>query len=140
MLQNACSASLIVLNLVNQTMSEKRFCAECQEALKGRKDQKFCGDYCRNSYNNRLNEDANAKVRRINRILRKNRRIMLQLMELKKSTLHVTDLAELGFNFHYYTNIYTTQKGSVYTFCYDYGYLKLRDDAYRLIEKMDFVN
>ena len=57
---------------------EKRTCLECEAKLSGRKDQKFCADYCRNTYNNRQNEDANATVRRINGILRKNRRILAQ--------------------------------------------------------------
>ena len=54
-------------------------CRECQEKLVGRRDQKFCCDYCRNTYNNRINEDANAVVRKINSILRKNRRILSKL-------------------------------------------------------------
>jgi predicted nucleic acid-binding Zn ribbon protein len=43
---------------------EQRVCKECGHKLSGRKDQKFCSDYCRNSFNNKLNEDANASVRK----------------------------------------------------------------------------
>ena len=50
---------------------ETRNCQECSEKLAGRKDQKFCSDYCRNTFNNRLNEDATKYIRRINNILRK---------------------------------------------------------------------
>jgi predicted nucleic acid-binding Zn ribbon protein len=31
---------------------EKRFCLDCGKPVKGRADQKFCKDLCRNSYNN----------------------------------------------------------------------------------------
>lgn len=117
-----------------------RNCEECNEILRGRKDQKFCSDYCRNTFNNRLNEDVNSKVRRINRILKKNRRIIIQLLTHKKTVMNGFELAEMGFNFHYYTNIYKTQKGSTYYYCYDLGYLKIKDDCYRLVEKMDFVS
>ena len=118
---------------------EPRLCQECGHKLVGRKDQKFCSDYCRNTFNNRLNEDANAYVRRINNILRKNRRILARLNPHGKITLDGITMAEEGFNFHYFTNIYTTQKGSRYIFCYEQGYIKLENDQYMLVHKQDYV-
>ncbi|MEN9304358.1 MAG: hypothetical protein RL264_2787 [Bacteroidota bacterium] len=118
---------------------EERKCLECQDKLKGRKDQKFCSDYCRNTYNNRLNEDANATVRRVNAILRKNRRILAELNPNGKRTVDGITLAEEGFNFHYFTNIYKTQKGAQYFFCYDFGYVKMENDQYMLVQKQDYV-
>jgi hypothetical protein len=32
--------------------SPVRKCLNCDHVLKGRPDKKFCGDYCRNAYNN----------------------------------------------------------------------------------------
>ena len=116
-----------------------RECLECGDTLKGRKDQKFCSDYCRNTYNNRLNEDATNMVRRINGILRKNRRILSSLNPTGKRTIDGLVLAEEGFNFHYFTNVYSTQKGSNYWFCYDQGYLKLEGDKYMLVQKQDYI-
>ena len=118
---------------------EKRTCKECGQNLTGRRDQKFCSDYCRNSFNNRQNEDATAYVRRINNILRKNRRILSALNPKGKVTLDGITLAEEGFNFHYFTNIYKTQKGSQYYFCYDQGYIKMDNDQYMLVQKQDYV-
>lgn len=118
---------------------EKRECKECGHVLRGRKDQKFCSDQCRNSFNNRQNEDANNYVRRINNILRKNRRILATLNPKGKVTVDGIRLAEEGFNFHYFTNIYTTQKGSQYYFCYDQGYLRIENDQYMLVHKQDYV-
>ena len=112
---------------------------ECESKLRGRKDQKFCSDYCRNAHNNKLNEDANKYVRRINGILRKNRRILEKLNPKGKVTVDGITLAEEGFNFHYFTNIYKTQKGGIYFFCYEYGYRKLEDDQYILVLKQDYV-
>ncbi len=118
---------------------EKRKCNECGQTLSGRKDQKFCSDYCRNTFNNRLNEDATNYMRRINNILRKNRRILSRLNPKGKITVDGITLAEEGFNFHYYTNMYTTKTGSAYFFCYEQGYLKLDDDRYMLVHKQDYV-
>jgi hypothetical protein len=116
-----------------------RQCSECQQTLSGRKDQKFCSDYCRNTFNNRLNENATNYMRRINNILRKNRRILEALNPTGKRTVDGILLAEEGFNFHYFTNTYTTLKGSTYFFCYDQGYIRLEQDQYMLVLKQDYV-
>jgi hypothetical protein len=118
---------------------EERVCLECKMKISGRKDQKFCSDYCRNTYNNRLNEDANNYVRRINTILRKNRRILEKLNPTGKRTVDAMLLAEEGFNFHYFTNTYKTQKGNLYYFCYEQGYSKLEGNQYMLVQKQDYV-
>ena len=118
---------------------EERVCGECGERLKGRRGQRYCSDYCRNTFNNRLNEDATKYIRRINNILRKNRRILVALNPDGKKTLDGITLAEEGFNFHYYTNTYETKTGSVYFFCYDQGYIKLENDRYMLVQKQDYV-
>lgn len=118
---------------------ETRTCKECGQKLRGRKDQKFCSDYCRNTFNNRLNEDSNASMRRINNILRKNRRILAQLNPKGKITVDGISLAEEGFNFHYFTNVYRTLKGTEYYFCYDQGYLRMENDQYMLVQKQDYV-
>lgn len=118
---------------------EERSCLECGDKLRGRVDQKFCCDQCRNTYNNRLNQDSNKFVRRINGILRKNRRILSDLNPEGKITVDGVTLAEHGFNFHYYTNVYRTKTGSDYFFCYDHGYLKLEGDRYMLVHRQDYV-
>jgi len=118
---------------------EPRNCQECKQVLKGRKDQKFCSDYCRNTFNNRLNEDATNYIRRVNNILRKNRRILSTLNPNGKITVDGIRLAEEGFNFHYFTNVYKTQKGATYQFCYDQGYIKMENDQYMLVQKQEYV-
>lgn len=120
-------------------VKKNRNCLECKQELHGRRDQKFCGDYCRNTFNNRINEDANAYVRKVNNILRKNRRILAALNPKDKKTVTTMQLAEQGFNFHYFTNVYNTKKGSVYYFCYDQGYMKLEEQQYILVHKQDYV-
>ena len=59
---------------------EKKVCLDCGETIKGRSDKKFCNDICRNSYNNKLNSDTTNYVRNVNNILRKNRRVLEELI------------------------------------------------------------
>ncbi|MFM7667522.1 MAG: hypothetical protein ACKO7D_04965, partial [Bacteroidota bacterium] len=80
-----------------------------------------------------------ASVRKINAILRKNRRILEKLNPDGKITLDSLRLADEGFNFHYFTNIFTTQKGKQYRFCYEYGYSDIGNNQYVLVKKQDYV-
>jgi len=111
----------------------ERKCLDCGETIYGRVDKKFCSDQCRNNYNNRMNSDNTAMVRNVNSILRKNRRILAELLPSDKITVHKDKLVNKGFNFNYITHIYTTQKGSSYRFVYEYGYLPLENDFYMLV-------
>ena len=95
----------------------KKACPECGDKIVGRIDKKFCSDACRNSYNNLLNKDANEYVRKVNVILRKNRRILSSLMNgSDKGKASKEQLLLNGFNFYYYTNIYQTKQGKKYYF------------------------
>jgi len=116
---------------------ETRYCLECGAKLKGRSDKKFCNDQCRNVYNNRQKGDANAFVRKVNHILRRNRHIMAALVPAEKGkiSLQKARLTEEGFNFNYHTHLYITRNGHTYYFCYEYGYLPLDNDYYMLVKR-----
>ncbi|MTI22821.1 DUF2116 family Zn-ribbon domain-containing protein [Fulvivirga sp. RKSG066] len=114
---------------------EEKECLECGTAIFGRADKKFCSDQCRNSYNNKLNSDSNNQVRNINNILRKNRRILMELNPNGKTKAPKSRLLEKGFDFNHITSIYTTKAGATYHFCYEYGYLPLDNDWFALVIK-----
>lgn len=112
-----------------------RTCLECNEPLKGRADQKFCNDLCRNSYNNRKLSGSTNFMRKINRILKKNHNILETLNPEEKTTTYKSTLEKQGFNFNYYTNIYTTKTDRVYYFVYDQGYAQLENNKFMLVKK-----
>ncbi|QLE00764.1 hypothetical protein HX109_03990 [Galbibacter sp. BG1] len=113
----------------------EKTCLECNERLIGRADKKFCGDYCRNAYNNQLNKDSKNLIRNINNRLRKNYRILEELNPKDKTKTTKTRLLDKGFDFEYFTNTYTTKKGTTYYFLYDLGYLPLDNDYYMLVRR-----
>ncbi len=117
-------------------MEQKRSCLECGTPIVGRIDKKFCSDYCRNAYNNKLNKDSKNLVRNINNRLRKNYRI-LDSYSLKdgKTRTTKTRLLDKGFDFEFITNLYTTKKGTTYFFVYDLGYLPLDNDFYMIVKR-----
>jgi hypothetical protein len=112
-------------------------CQECAEPMLGRVDKKFCSDQCRNIFNNRQNSDSTNTVRNINNVLRKNRRILQELNPEGKAKAHRNKLNELGFNFNYFTSVYKTQKGALYYFCYEFGYLAIENDFFLLVKQRE---
>ena len=119
---------------------EQRRCLDCGEAIFGRADKKFCSDQCRNNYNNRQHAGETAFIRTVNAILRKNRSILSKLNPDGKVTVHKDKLVSKGFNFNYYTHLYTTQKGATYYFVYEQGYLPLENNFYALVKRENRQN
>ncbi|MFY0628964.1 MAG: hypothetical protein JXR05_01210 [Flavobacteriaceae bacterium] len=114
---------------------ETKKCLECGDPVKGRIDKKFCSDYCRNSYNNKVNKDSKNLIRNVNNRLRKNHKILSELNLSGKTKVSRTKLYDLGFDFQLFTSIYTTKKGSTYFYIYDEGYLALENELYLLIKR-----
>lgn len=113
----------------------ERKCPECGEKIVGRIDKKFCSDACRNAYNNSKNKDQRNLIRNTNNWLRKNYRILEALNPDQKTTVSRAKLIEKGFDFNYFTSIYTTKAGKVYYFVYDQGYLPIEGDYYALVKR-----
>lgn len=120
-------------------MDSRKRCSYCDKPLIGRSDKKFCDSDCRSSYYNALNRSANNFIRKINRTLSKNRRILKKLNPGGKSTVHRNQLAKMKFDFNYHTNVYKTKAGNVYYFCYDQGYLALDNGYFALVERQEYV-
>lgn len=121
-------------------MSKKKgTCLECGTKFSGRRDKKFCDDTCRAAFNNRKYKSSITLVRQINRVLAKNRKILEQLNPEGTTRVRREVLLQMGFNFHYNTNLYETREGKCYYFCYDYGYIFLTEDLLALVIRKDYV-
>jgi len=110
-------------------------CIDCGAPLTGRSDKRFCDDYCRNHYNNKMKSGSNNLIRNINNALKKNRNVLSSFLNEEDDTIKVSreKLLESGFLFKYGTHTYTNKKGNVYIYCYDYGYLKLDNDIILIV-------
>lgn len=113
----------------------EKVCLECGGKISGRADKKFCSDQCRVSYNNKLNRDETAYMNNVTNILRKNRRVLLELNTTGKSKVSRDKLNDKGFDFNYFTSQYKTKDGTIYNFCYEQGYLPLENNWYLLVVK-----
>lgn len=114
----------------------ERKCLDCGRPLRGRADKKFCDDGCRGNYNNKRNSEENGYLRRVNSILKRNRRILEGLTPGRGSTkVKWSDLMREGFNFEFITEMHETGEGDQYRFCYEYGYLLLEGDDILLVKR-----
>ncbi len=112
-------------------------CLECGTHLIGRVDKKFCNDQCRNNFNNKQNRAETSYMRRVNRNLRKNRRILKELNPSGKAKVKRKELDSRGFDYKHFTNVYKTKEGKVYYFIYEYGYLPLENGYFALVINKD---
>ena len=78
-------------------------------------------------------------MRNINNALRKNRRILEELLTGHEKMVKVTReiLLQRGFLFKYITHTYTNPKGNQYHFCYEYGYLALENNWYLVVKRKE---
>ncbi len=117
----------------------EKICQECGDKFSGRADAKFCSDHCRSAFNNKAHGYADSYVRKVNGILRKNRKILQQMNPNGKARAKEIDLLNKGFNLGFMTNSYTTKGGKTYFFCYDQGYLNTGDGWFTLVAKHDYI-
>jgi hypothetical protein len=115
--------------------NEAKNCLTCGKIVKGRADKKFCDDYCRNIFNNRLNSYTVNYIRNVNNILRRNRRILEEVMQgvEKTTTRSRVELARKGYNFDFVTCIFVNKEKETYYYCYEYGYKELDQEKCMIV-------
>jgi hypothetical protein len=114
---------------------QKRACTYCGEELTGRSGKQFCSTKCRAARNNQLRKENNKYVDKVNSILLKNRNILLSLAPEGKTVVSSLYLEALGFNLTYFTDVFHTDKGASYYFCYEYGYQVMPDNRIMIVKK-----
>ena len=97
-------------------------CPECGSRFHGRSDKKFCSDYCRSTFNNRKKEDSSVYVKRINSILRRNRKILNELNASGRKRIVLHNLKLRGFDLNYFTSMLVSPDGETFYYCYEHAY------------------
>lgn len=128
----------------DHSIAALKTCSNCGEHFGvGRIDKKFCTDACRIDYNNKVKLQRRVAlpdfVKNIPKIILNNYKIMCILNTTGTKKVPREKLDNMGFNFQYITSYYTTKKGDTYHFCFDQGYLKLKDDQILLVVQNDQV-
>jgi len=105
-------------------------CLNCGEELKGRADKVFCTSYCKSNFhyqNNKDKEDNSYKL--IDNQLKLNRRLLKQYNKAGKAVVRKEEFLRVGFNPKFFTHYWKNQKGEVYLFCYEFGFLEKKENG-----------
>jgi hypothetical protein len=114
-----------------------RNCKLCKALLKGRTDKIFCSLACKNEYHVRLRRATAKVVRSTDKILHRNRSILLEVMgkNSKQKKVDRKILDKKKFNFHYVTSYYINSKNKIYHIVYDFGWMEFSDGEIMIIRR-----
>lgn len=117
-------------------MMEKRMCLTCGGPVIGRSDKRYCDDGCRNAYNNKLNSVPNNFVRKVDAVLKRNRRVLSEVLgEEPVQRVSRGSLLAKGLDFDFFTYQSSNAKGQVYFFVYEYGYRRLGGELFLVVRQ-----
>lgn len=113
-------------------------CLHCRQPIKaGRSDKKFCDTGCKDAYYNAAKSQEHREVKKIDAVLKKNRRILKRIFNPQKgeSLVRYDQLVKSGFDFTFYTHhVITKTRSNEFIFCYDYGYRELGNGFVKVVK------
>ena len=117
--------------------TKQRVCLACEKELQGRSDKKFCDVYCKSSYQYQQSKLKPSRFyNRVDNQLKLNRKLLKHYNKAGKATIRTEVLIKQGFDPNFFTHFWKNQKGDVYLFVYEYGFLTRKE---RNIEKFILV-
>ena len=118
-------------------------CLHCHKLLKGRTDKKYCDLHCKSAYQyNKEKQNPQRFYNKVDNQLKLNRKILKEHNKGGKVTIRANVLLELGFDPTFFTHYWKNQKGDVYLFVYEYGFLNKSEqgkDKYILVTWQDYM-
>lgn len=103
----------------------------------GRSDKLFCSVKCKNYYHTNLRRVTNEAALKIDRILHRNRSILLEVLgkNLNRKKVSRLVLEQKKFRFNYLTHFHTNKESKVYHWVYDFAWMSFSDDTILIIRK-----
>ena len=112
-------------------------CIMCKSKLVGRSDKKYCSTKCKSIYHRKLSNATNIATKRIDKILHRNRSILLEVLGKYKlqGKIPISTLEKKKFNFNYITKYYINSKGKIYNHVYDFSWMTFSDNQVLIIRR-----
>lgn len=124
-------------------MRFQKECLYCNKQLVGRTDKKFCDPQCKSSYQYQQSKEQPERFyNKVDNQLKLNRKILKEYNKGGKVTVRAEVLKAKGFNPNFFTHYWKNNKGDVYLFVYEYGFLKKEEhriDKFILILWQDYM-
>lgn len=124
-------------------MRLQKICMHCDKELLGRTDKKFCDPHCKSAFHyEQAKEQPERFFNKVDNQLRLNRRILKEYNKGGKVTVRADILKEKGFDPNYFTHYWKNNKGQIYLFIYEFGFLKTSEnnkEKYLLIQWQSYM-
>ena len=124
-------------------LAKPKICLWCKKKFEGRVDKIFCDSQCKSAYHYGKNKaEKYSLFKQIDLQLKQNRKLLKHYNQAGKATIRKEILLKAGFDPHYFTHYWKNQKGEVYLFCYDYGYLTVKErdkGKYVLVQWQEYM-
>ena len=114
-----------------------RNCKICKKEIRGRSDKIFCSTPCKNQYHIRLRAATAIASKKIDRILHRNRSILLEIIgknTFQKKIPRIL-LEQKNFRFNYLTHFYKNKAGKTYHWVYDHAWVSFSSDEILIVKK-----
>mgnify|MGYP006950456444 FL=1 len=99
--------------------------------------------YCKSSYHyEKEKEKTKSLFKTIDQQLKHNRNLLKHFNQAGKTTIRKSELLAKNFNPKYFTHYWKNGKGEVYLFCYEFGFLSIKDgkqDKYVLVQWQSYM-
>jgi len=122
---------------MNLKHNKQNKCKICSKLIIGRKDKLFCSIRCKNYYHTNLRRVTNLEAIKIDRILHRNRSILLEIMGKNtiQKKINRIELEQKRFRFNYLTHYHINSKGKTYHWIYDFAWMSFSDDQIYILRK-----
>ena len=116
---------------------EKRKCKMCNVLITGRSDKIFCSTNCKTEYHYKLRNATAKEVTEINKILARNRSILLEIIgkNLTQKKVPRLNLDKKKFNYKYHTHLILNSRGKTFFYCYDIAWMEFSDNEVLIIKR-----
>ena len=103
----------------------QRKCRLCKSKFFGRTDKIFCSIKCKSTYHRKLRAVTHKVTIDIDKILHRNRSILLEIMGKHMTQMKVPTivLERKKFNFNYVTKYQCNSRGKMYNYVYDFAWM-----------------
>ena len=115
----------------------KRLCRLCKKPFSGRSDKIFCTPVCKAIYHRKLNFATHLASFETDKILHRNRSILLEVMgkHKKQKLVESIVLERKKFRFNYMTGLYENVKGKRYHIVYDFSWMKFSNGKVLILRR-----
>ncbi len=112
-------------------------CKVCQKDFIGRKDKVFCSIKCKNDYHVTLRSVTKEIAFPLDKILHRNRSILLEIMgpKARKKKVKRSLLVKKKFQFKFITHFNINSKGKIYNHVYDFAWMEFSDDEVLILRQ-----